>query len=172
MRWLASCAWLALLAASLVASAAVPASASPAGPTMFSDALSISAPASVNLGSITIGAASNVTASLGTVTVNGTSALLGSSWAVTVTSTGFTNGTTMIPPGSITYTAGAASASGLSLTVPGAGPLSMPVTAQSGTVAVGLGLPFSASWSPTIKVTVPASVTAGTYTATITHSAA
>jgi hypothetical protein len=175
VRWPTSCALLGLLAGGLVASASGSAVANPVAPGMLSDGtLSITVPVTASLGSITIGAASSISASLGTVTVNGTSGLLGSGWTASVTSTGFTNGTTTIPPGSITYTAGAASANGLSVIVPGAGTLSATTAlrAQTATVSVGLGAPFAASWNPTIQVALPASVTAGIYTATITHSVA
>lgn len=43
---------------------------------------------------------------------------------------------------------------------------------STATVSVGLGAPLSASWNPTVQVNLPGSVTAGTYTATITHSLA
>jgi hypothetical protein len=173
MRWPASCALTGLLAVGLLAVAPAAATASPVAPSMLSlGSLSITAPTTVDLGSITIGAASSISASLGTVTVNSSGVL--SSWAASVTSTGFTNGTTTIPPGSITYTAGPASATGVSLIFPGvAGPLSAttPLTAQTATVSISLGT-TTASWNPGIQVTLPASVTVGTYTATITHSVA
>ena len=86
----------------------------------------------------------------------------------------FTNGTATIAPASIQYTAGAATTSGLSAIIPGAGTLSAtaPLAAQTATVTIGLGGTSTAIWNPALTITVPALVTAGTGTATITRSVA
>lgn len=67
-----------------------------------------------------------------------------------------------------------ATTSGLPAIVPGAGGTVRhgPLAAQTATVTIGLGGTSTATWNPALTVTVPALVTAGTCTATITHPVA
>ena len=79
----------------------------------------------------------------------------------------------MIPAGQVTYWSGpatsssAAARSPLARTAANAQTLSAPRVAFSLTGGSGVN---SASWNPTLNVSVPPTVVAGTYTATITHS--
>jgi hypothetical protein len=147
-------------------------------------AMSISAPASVNLGSAATGSAT-ITHQLGTVTMTNTSVLgLVSSMTATVTCTDFTTGGggqyKTIFKSSFSYWSGLATAlSGISVggVTPGqptalnAVSLSVSRTAFSSASLLQLGS-VSVSWNPTIVVNIPASAVVGTYTGTITHSVA
>ena len=142
-------------------------------------AVAISAPASVNFGSAPAGS-SRISAQLGTVTVTG-SGLVAPSFIATVSTTVFKTGSggvnETIGKSSIRYWSGPATAvSGLlgggtpgQRTSADAVDLSVARTAFSGS---GTLLSISVSWNPTLVIDIPASVVAGTYSATITHSVA
>jgi hypothetical protein len=165
--------WTRTLAAGAVLATATLIGAAPAG------ALSISVPASKSLGSAPTGTA-NLSAQLGTITVS-TSGLVAPSFTVTVSATVFKTGggtaNETIGKAAVLYWSGPATASSglLGAPVPGqatvaqAQDLAVTRTAFS---ATGLLLSISASWNPTVVVHVPAGAVAGTYTGTITHSAA
>ncbi|MFC4536496.1 ice-binding family protein [Sphaerisporangium dianthi] len=135
-------------------------------------ALFISVPSNADLGSATAGAAT-VSAHLGDVTVTDTRDTPVATWTTTVSSTDFTTGGATPPEtiskGSIGYSPGpATSTTGDATFTPAAtGSLSSPRTAFSASDGTGDN---SATWNPTITVTLPTDVVAGTYTATITHS--
>lgn len=146
--------------------------ASPAG------AIAITVPASATLPNAVTGTPT-LSAHLGTVTVTA-GGLVAPGFTATVSATVFKTGAgsanETIEKSSISYWSGpATSSSGLSSTQPGqltalvAQDLSVARPAFSGT---GLLLSISASWNPTIVVTLPSAVIAGTYSGTITHSAA
>ena len=151
-----------------VAGALAPATATHA---LLAGGLSISAPSSVSLGAAPTGAAT-LSASLGPVKVTD-SRTIAQSWLATVTSTSFTGaGLTVIPNSSVTYISGQATAStGLVTPVPGA-PLGVTLEAQrrafEGTVLALGG--NTVTWTPTIRISLPANVLAGSYSGTITHS--
>ena len=139
-------------------------------------ALSISVPASATLPPTAPGSTS--TAQLGTVTVTDSRALTSASWTATVTATAFASGTggTPIAVANVSYWSGpATSTSGSGTFTPGqvdaahAQVLTSPVTAFSLTGGGGVN---SASWNPTLVVSVPLATVSGSYTATITHSVA
>jgi hypothetical protein len=141
--------------------------------------LSISAPASRDLGSGSTGGGT-VSAQLGTVTVTDNRGALVGTWTASVSSTDFTTGgasaNETIAKGQVTYWSGTATASsGVAVFAPGqasaanAQALSVSRTAFSATAIVGNN---SASWNPTVTVNVPAAAVAGDYTGTITHSVA
>jgi len=139
--------------------------------------LSISAPASTNLGSTSV-TSSTKSAQLGTVTASGGGLTL--ALTATVSTTVFTTGAgtanETIAKSQIYYWSGTATAtSGALLTqTPGQStsaaevPLTVAATAFTATGAAV----FSVSWNPTIDVHIPAHAVAGTYTGTITHSVA
>jgi alpha-tubulin suppressor-like RCC1 family protein len=139
--------------------------------------LSIAAPASGTLPAAAPGTTSS--AQLGTVTVTDNRALGSATWTATVTATAFATGNGTGSPIALTnvsYWSGPATAtSGSGTFTPGqidaahAQVLTAPVTAFSLTSGSGVN---SASWNPTLVVSVPLSTAAGTYTATITHSVA
>jgi hypothetical protein len=159
-----------------VAATAVPAMASggPSTSTSFSlsaGALNVSAPATANLGTFSIDAGS-ASGSLGPVTVTDNRGLLVGTWTASVISTSWVNGGSTIPASAGNYSAGLATVTGgIAVPVPGLGTLSSTtaLTAQSAVVLLGSN---TATWSPTVTVTLPAGVASGTYTATITHSVA
>lgn len=174
-RWMA----VATAVAGVIATA-LPAHAADTTTTfsLAAGALSISAPASHDLGSGSAGG--NVSGQLGTITVTDNRGALGGSWTATVSSTDFTTGggtaDETIGKAQATYWSGAATASsGVAAFTPGqllaanAQTLGTSRTAFSATGTVGNN---SASWNPTVTVNIPSSAVAGDYTATITHSVA
>jgi hypothetical protein len=147
--------------------------------SLAAGALSISAPASSDLGTGSTGSGT-LSAQLGGVTVTDTRGALAGTWTATVSSTDFTTGggtaNETIAKGQVTYWSGTATASsGTAVFLPGqatalnAQDLSAARTAFSASAIVGNN---SASWNPTLTVNVPAAAVAGTYTGTVTHSVA
>jgi hypothetical protein len=136
--------------------------------TINAGTLSISAPASATLTSVSAGA-TTTSGSLGNVVVTDNRGLLVSSWTASVTSTAFANGSNTVPNTAVNYTAPLASTSGVIVVVPGVGALGGTLNAQVATAGVGSN---SATWNPTITVTLPTTIVTGTYTATLTHSVA
>lgn len=134
-------------------------------------AMSISAPAAADLGEVATGAAS-VQGSLGPVTVTDERGALVAEWGVTASSSNFTTGgataAETVPKANVLYTPGATTASSPATGVftPTPGALGLPLPIYTG-AAVGNN---SATWNPTITITLPAQAVAGTYTGTITHS--
>ncbi|MDQ1521295.1 MAG: hypothetical protein QOI55_2368 [Actinomycetota bacterium] len=142
--------------------------------------LSISVPASATLSSGTATNAGTLTASLGAVSVSDLRGALLTSWTATVTSGDFSTGgatsNEKILKANVAYWSGAATAtSGTGVFTPGqatsllAAALSTGRTAYAATAAVGNN---SATWDPTVVVTIPSAAVVGTYSGTITHSAA
>lgn len=147
--------------------------------TLTAGALAVSAPESSALGSGATGTAS-LGAQLGAVSVTDARGALLGSWTASVASTDFTTGTETadetITKDNASYWSGAATAStGTAVFLPGqaaalnAEDLSASRTAFSASATVGNN---SATWNPTVNVTIPSDSVAGTYTATITHSIA
>lgn len=162
--------------------AAEPADAATSGATtttftVSGGALSITVPAStVNLGSAAPGG--TITAQLGAVAVTDARALLVAAWTGSVTATAFTTGggTTAetVANSSVTYWSGAATGTtGTATFTPGqanAGAAqTMAVSRTAFTATAGVG-DNSATWNPTLVVTLPAQAVVGTYTGTVTHS--
>lgn len=146
--------------------------------TIQGGALTISAPASINLGDSASDTALQGT--IGPVTVTDLRGTLLGSWTASVTSTDFTTGggtaNETIPKAGAAYASGAATATdGVGTFVPGqltvllAAPLTDQVTAFTGAALVGNN---TVTWNPTLRVTIPNSAVAGTYTGTVTHSVA
>lgn len=140
--------------------------------TVNGGALAITAPAGpVSLGSVagSVAAQPLPAVALGNVQVSDLRAgILG--WTVTAGSTDFT-GAGAIPAAAMTYTTPAATVTGTAIVTP-ASLIAMTNTGntvQTATIVTGDN---TATWSPTIGVTVPAGAVAGTYSATITHSVA
>jgi hypothetical protein len=147
--------------------------------TLAGGSLSVSVPTSKDLGSVATGTAS-ISGQLGTVTVTDNRGVLLGSWSASVSSTDFTTGgatsNETIDKGKGAYWSGNATAtSGTATFVPGqltsgnAQDLSVSRTAFSASAIVGNN---SASWNPTVTITIPSGAVAGTYTGTITHSVA
>lgn len=168
-------------AIAVVTMTATPADA--AGPTtvtfdVTAGSLSISVPATAALGSGTPG--STITSQLGAVSVTDTRAQLTPTWTASVSTTTFTTGGATsgetIAKAAVAYASGTATATtGVGVFLPGQALVASAValgstqTAFSLTSGVGNN---SASWNPTIVITVPAGAVAGTYTGTITQSVA
>ncbi|WP_344892188.1 ice-binding family protein [Streptosporangium longisporum] len=136
--------------------------------------LSISVPAAADLGSVTAGR-SGPSNNLGEVTVTDERGASPATWVVTVGSTDFTTGegteSETIPGELVGYSPGAATrTTGDATFTPGtAGDLGSERVAFSASDGIGNN---SATWDPTITVTLPVGVVTGIYTATITHSVA
>ncbi|GAA3508804.1 hypothetical protein FHR32_000283 [Streptosporangium album] len=134
--------------------------------------ITISAPGSASLGSVASGAAS-VSGQIGPVTVTDDRGTLNGSWNATVISTDFTTGGATgpetIPNINVTYAPGPATATtGTGTFTPGPGGIiNVPRVAFTGTELVGDN---TATWNPTLTVTIPSATVAGTYSGTVTHS--
>jgi hypothetical protein len=148
--------------------------------TLTGGAISITVPGTtVNLGSASV-AAGSLTAQLGTVTVNDLRGLLNGGWVGSVTASKFTTGgataAETIAATNVEYWSGAATASsglgtllGSQLTSGLAVVVNAAQTAFTGGSLIGNN---SASWNPTLVVTIPAAAVVGTYTGTVTHTVA
>jgi len=138
--------------------------------TLTGGSLSISSPATANLGSAAAGALT-LTGSLGQNTVTDTrGALLG--WTASVISTDFAGPSeTTVSAASASYAPGTVSKTGTVTALPGAGaPMLVSQPAVVATAVIGNN---TASWTPNVTVTLlQAQSLAGTYTATVTHSVA
>ncbi|TDC33228.1 hypothetical protein [Micromonospora sp. KC213] len=173
---------LCLTAVAVAATAtATPASAQPSADTTvtFTVAtanLNIEVPASVNLGSAFPG--QTVTGQLGTVTVRDERAAASATWTASVVATQFDTGTDdpsqVIQPQLVEYWSGPATATtGTGTFVPGQPTradrvaLGVPRTAFSKTSGSGNN---TASWNPTLEITIPPSAVGGLYSGTVTHS--
>ncbi|MFE6868931.1 hypothetical protein ACFVFS_20525 [Kitasatospora sp. NPDC057692] len=133
-----------------------------------SGALTMTVPVSAALGSGSPG--TQISAPIGPVNVVDLRALLSASWTVTASSTDFTNGPSTIPATSATYTAGTVTTTGVITVTPTNVTLNnSPQTVVTGTGGVGDN---TATWNPTVAVSLPASAVGGIYTGTLTHSVA
>lgn len=139
--------------------------------TVTGGALSISVPATADLGSV-VNTVSGATldGSLGQVQVlDARSAVAGSGWVATVISTAFTpTAGPTIAASALSYSAGPITKVGTATYVandPGDLTGVLP-----GVTASGITGDNSATWDPTIHVAVPGGTAAGVYTATVTHS--
>jgi hypothetical protein len=175
-RGIAALAASAALTGGIVATA-MPAGAAPGDTTttfaITAGALSISVPATANLGSISAGAVS-LNGSLGNVTVTDLRGGLLPLWTSTVAATDFTTGggsaNEKVVKADVSYASGLATTTGLGVFAPQTGvALSAPARASN---FVGVAGNNSATWNPTLTLSLLASQVAGTYTGTITHSVA
>lgn len=175
---------LAVPAAAAVSATAGPARASTTGDTaptfaVTGGALVIAVPPStVNLGSASSGA--QITGQLGAVQVTEARALLTAAWTSSVTSTGFSGGDgtgpetiahfnvpywsepTTTTTGFGTFTPGQANS---------AFAVALGTSRTAFTLTAGVG-GNSASWNPSLGISVPAAAVVGTYTGTVTHAVA
>jgi hypothetical protein len=148
--------------------------------TLTGGAISITVPGTtVNLGSVSV-AAGTVGGQLGTVSVTDGRGLLSGSWASTASSSKFTTGgataAETVAATNVSYWSGASTATsgtgtllGSQLTSGAAVVVSAAQTVFTGGSLVGNN---SASWNPTLVVTIPAAAVVGTYTGTVTHTVA
>lgn len=142
---------------------------------LHANTLTITVPASANLGNGTHG--NQRSASMGTITVeDGRNGSM--SWTATVTSTNFTTGAgsagETITKGNVAYWSGQPTVStGGGSRFPGQStaadkvPLSSPVVAFRGTKAP---LATVTGWQPTLVISVPIAAVLGHYTGVITHT--
>lgn len=134
--------------------------------TVNSGALTLSVPASADLGSGAPG--TDISGAIGACSVVDDRALLSASWTVTASETDFANGGQTIPATDADYavgtitTTGTITATGTDVTLSNS-----PQTVVTGSDGVGDN---TASWDPTITVHVPASAVGGLYTGTLTQS--
>jgi hypothetical protein len=152
---------------------AATASNSPVTVEVTGGALSISAPTqSVDLGSrVSSASAQTVSAQLGNVAVTDNRAgTVG--WTATASATDFTGPQTISTTtfGLVVYTAPQATVTGTATVTPSTeSTLNTGGPVQGATNVSGSN---TATWSPTIAVTIPANALAGTYSTSITHSVA
>ncbi|MGW7367147.1 hypothetical protein ACWGI8_27860 [Streptomyces sp. NPDC054841] len=151
----------------------VPASAAdtPVTVQVTSGTLNIAVPAGpVNLGTVAVSSnPQEVSSQLGNVTVtDGRGGTTG--WTATANAVDFTGpqNISVSAPGSSRYISPSASVSGTAnVTASDLDPLYPPGPVQTATGVSGIN---SATWNPTIELTIPANALAGTYSSTITHS--
>lgn len=142
--------------------------------TITGGTLSISNPASANLGSASSGA-STLSAQLGTVTVTDNRGANLGTYTAQVQGTAFTTGSGAsaysIPATAVAYSPPAViGGTGTAVRVPGLpGAIDSPRTAVTVTGVLGNN---TSVWNPTVTVTLPSDVVAGSYSGTITHSVA
>jgi hypothetical protein len=167
----------ALAVAPLAVSTALPAAAdstSAATVTVTGGTLALTAPANAgSLGSRANSVAGGVISGpLGEVVVSDArSAIAGSAWVASVISTAFTPlAGPAIPASNVSYTAGAIAKVGTA-TYTANNPTNLTGVVPAVT-ASGITGDNSATWTPSINVTVPGGMAATTYAATITHSVA
>jgi hypothetical protein len=143
-------------------------------------ALSVTAPTSMSFTAVsTTAAGTTISAQLGSVTAadSGILGILLGSFTASVSTTTFTTGGgsswETIPKTSIAYWSGTATSSQGSCT-PGQANAGAAVVLSATRTAFSCSglLNVSATWNPTILVTLPTPLIAGTWTATITHSVA
>ncbi len=167
---------VAIVAAMFTLGIAGPAVAAPttATVTVTGGALEITVPPDAgSLGSISNTVSGGViSGSLGQVQVNDArSAAAGSGWVASVISTAFTpSAGPTIGAAAVGYVAGPITKVGTA-TFTANDPTAL-TGAVAGVTASGITGDNSATWNPTIKVTVAGGKAAGTYTGTITHSVA
>jgi hypothetical protein len=138
--------------------------------TVTSGLLTMTAPATADLGSGVPGA--TITGTIGNTTVTDDRAQLAASWTATASSTSWTTGggapAETIPATDATYSPGALTTTGIITDRPFDITLSSgPQTVVTGTGGTGDN---SATWDPTLHVSVPAAAVIGTYTATLTQA--
>lgn len=135
--------------------------------------LSISAPATANLGSLSADVLAQDAAALGQVQVtdNRTGGILNNNWIASVRSTDFTSTTTStdILASTINYKPGTVTASlDITSAVPAATTAGLALdTAVVTTLATGTN---TASWNPVLSFVITDTLIAGIYTGTVTHS--
>jgi hypothetical protein len=139
--------------------------------SLTSGALSVTAPTSADLGTADL-ANSSLAGSLGTVSVDDQRGESLASWTVAVSADAFTTGagtaSETVPATALAYDPGVVSGSLTTLPVGTAvSDLSMAKTVVTLTDGVGSN---TASWAPTVTVTIPDGIVAGSYSGTITHS--
>jgi Putative Ig domain/IPT/TIG domain len=140
--------------------------------------LSITVPSSAALP--TARAGGTTSGQLGTVTVTDQRGSPGAAWTVTVTTTPFATGggtgAETIPLSQVSYWSGPATAiAGTGTFTPGqpTAATAVNLAAARGAFTLAGGSPTnSASWNPTLSVSIPARAVSGKYVATITHSVA
>lgn len=164
-----------VLGASIEPSGASTSGDTPATFTLTAGSLAISVPTtSVDLGSVPTGSVT-LSGQLGSVTVTDTRGNAVATWTATVTATAFTTGggtaNETVAASNLAYSSGLPTAtSGVGAFVPGVvATLASGGTAAAWTGGVGTN---SATWNPTLTVTLPPGAVAGTYSGTITHSVA
>lgn len=160
------------LTVTVPASASASASATTASITVTGGSLTITAPTDAGGlgGQVSAATGGTLGGRLGQVqVVDARSAPAGSSWVASVVSTDFvpTSGP-VIPAAAVSYTAGTITKVGTaSYLANDPTDLTAVTAAVTATEITGDN---TATWNPTVSVTVPAGVAAGVYNATITHS--
>jgi len=134
-------------------------------------ALSISAPATADLGIATANSAgSEISTQIGWITVtDNRAAAAGSGWIASAISTALTpTAGTALAASLIAYTVGTVAETG-TVTCTNNDPTNL-IGVSPVVTATGITGSNSATWNPTLTVTIPGSYVAGTYTGSITHS--
>ena len=138
--------------------------------TMAAGAIAITAPASATLlpALVHTGAVQTVSAPIGTVVVTdhqGTD----TGWTASASATDFTSGANTIPVADASYTPTTATVTGTA-TVAAATLAALSTTATAVQTATAVAGDNTATWNPTIALSVPADTVPGTYTSTLTQS--
>jgi hypothetical protein len=163
----------------MAAATALPADGATSGGTtatfqLSGGALSITVPATANLGTAATGATA-IGGPLGVVQVTDARGSTVATWTATALSGAFTAGAGQtIPAADVNYWSGVAtSTTGVGVFTPGqaAAVNEVAINAAQTAFALTAGVGNNqATWNPTIDIHLPGSTTAGTYAGTITHS--
>ncbi|MEZ0095289.1 hypothetical protein ABH925_006488 [Streptacidiphilus sp. EB129] len=141
-------------------------------------ALTVTAPATADLGSGTLGG--TVSGQIGVVTVNDARGANPAAWSADVSSTAFTTGSggpsATVPNSDVSYWSGPSTAtSGSGTFTPGeanaAAAVTLTTSQEAFSMTGGAG-GNSCSWNPTVIVALPSTLQTGSYTGTVTHSVA
>jgi hypothetical protein len=164
-----------LAATAVVAYTAMPAAAAQSVTTtttftLSNGTLDITAPPGpVSLGSVPVGTAT-LSGTLGVVSVVDSRGSDPASWVASVASTDFTSGSHTIPAADVSYVSGPLTTTGNNTFASPTVPALSSTPAEAVTANPGSGN-NSATWNPTLTVTLPSSLAvAGTYTGTLTHT--
>jgi len=139
--------------------------------TLTGGALSISAPATADLGTATANSAgSSISTQIGVIVVTDSrAAAAGSGWTATAISTALTpTAGPALAASLIAYSAGTISVTG-TVTCTDNDPNNL-IGVSPVVTATGITGSNTATWNPTLTVTIPGSYVAGVYTGAITHS--
>lgn len=169
---------LAAAVVSLLLTHALPASAQNTGLNLniLAGSLAISVPAAAGIGHGLQG--ETIAGPIGNVTVTDDRAALTATWTASVASGGFTTGSgtpeETIPNSAVRYWSGAAvQSTGFGTLIPGQAIPAQAVVLNTQRTAFSLAAGTgtnTATWNPTVEISIPASAMSGPYTGTVTHT--
>ena len=136
--------------------------------------LSISVPATADIGSVAAAGTTSNWTTIGTVTVTDNRNPAGQGWVTSASATALMSGSNTIPAADIEYDPNASSITvtgGITATpTPPSPPITMNTAATVMTGTGGTAIPSIVTWNPELRINVPVTAANGVYTGTLTHS--